>query len=220
MTNAKIGIALAGGYVLGRTKKAKLALGLGMYLAGKKLDLNPAALRKALAASPVVGELRGQAGEQLLTATRSAAKGALTKRVGSIADSLHSRTQGLGLGSGADEGAARADEPEQADDADEAAEADRADEADGADDERDGAPSRRSSTGRTAKKTAKKAAQRPAKKTAGSASGRAEGARKSASSARKSASASGRKAAGSARGTASRTSRTTRGTGGKGGDRG
>lgn len=212
MTNAKIGIALAGGYVLGRTKKAKLALGLGMYLAGKKLDLNPAALRKALAASPVVGELRGQAGEQLLTATRSAAKGALTKRVGSIADSLHSRTQGLGLGSGADEGAARADEPEQADDADEAAEADRADEADGADDERDGAPSRRSSTGRTAKKTAKKAAQRPAKKTAGSA-GRAEGARKSAS-------ASGRKAAGSARGTASRTSRTTRGTGGKGGDRG
>ncbi|MDX6237683.1 MAG: hypothetical protein QOG10_2498, partial [Kribbellaceae bacterium] len=34
MTNAKIGTALVGGYLLGRTKKAKLALGLGMFLAG------------------------------------------------------------------------------------------------------------------------------------------------------------------------------------------
>lgn len=203
MTNAKIGIALAGGYVLGRTKKAKVALGLGMYLAGKKFDLNPAGLRNVLAGSPVLGELRGQAGEQLLTATKTAAKDALTKRVGSIADSLHTRTQGLGSGSDESDGTAQADE--DGEDGEDGG----ADGADGADSERDGTQARRTAPGRTAKKTAK----RPAKKTAGSAAGRADGTRKAASS-------TGRKAAGTARGTASRSSRATRGTGGKGGDRG
>ena len=31
----KIGSAIAGGYLLGRTKKAKKAIGLAMWLAGK-----------------------------------------------------------------------------------------------------------------------------------------------------------------------------------------
>lgn len=94
MTNAKIGVAVVGGYMLGRTKKAKLALGLGMFLAGKKFALDGDALRKALN-SPVIGELNGQVREQIVDATRSAAKDALTKRVGGIADSLHQRSLAL-----------------------------------------------------------------------------------------------------------------------------
>ena len=53
MNNAKIGVALVGGYFLGRTKKAKMAIGLGMFLAGKKLNLDPKQLGKLVANSPV-----------------------------------------------------------------------------------------------------------------------------------------------------------------------
>lgn len=94
-TNAKIAVAVVGGYVLGRTKKARLALGLGMFLAGRKLPLNPEALRKALMESPVLAELNGQVREQIVDATRDGAKGALTRRIGSLADTLHQRTLGL-----------------------------------------------------------------------------------------------------------------------------
>src|SRR4051812_43467565 len=95
MTNAKIGTALVGGYVLGRTKKAKLAIGLGMFLAGKKLPLNADALRQALWDSPVLGELNSQVREQIVDATRTAAKGALVQRASGLADTLHQRTQRL-----------------------------------------------------------------------------------------------------------------------------
>jgi hypothetical protein len=80
--------------LLGRTKKAKLALGLGMFLAGKKFALDGDALRKALG-SPVISELNGQVREQIVDAARTAAKEALTKRVGGIADSLHERSLAL-----------------------------------------------------------------------------------------------------------------------------
>jgi hypothetical protein len=95
VTNAKIGTALVGGYLLGRTKKARLALGLGMFLVGRKLRLDPDALRRTLSDTPLLGELNGQVREQIVEATRTAAKGALTKRVGGLADSLHERTLGL-----------------------------------------------------------------------------------------------------------------------------
>ena len=54
MTNGKIAVAIAGGYLLGRTKKAKLALGLGMLLAGKKITLDPQQLARAVADSPLL----------------------------------------------------------------------------------------------------------------------------------------------------------------------
>lgn len=108
MTNAKIGTALVGGYLLGRTKKAKLAVGLGMFLAGRKMKLDPDALRGILKNSPVLGELNTQVREQIMDATKTAAKGALTKRVGGLADSLHQRTLGL-RGGGEEEDAPRDD---------------------------------------------------------------------------------------------------------------
>ncbi|MEV6793464.1 hypothetical protein AB0M87_15990 [Streptomyces sp. NPDC051320] len=93
--NAKIGVALAGGYLLGRTKKAKMAIGLGMFLAGKKLSLDPAQLGRLVADSPALGRLNGQVRKELVEATKSAATSALTQRATGLADSLQKRTRAL-----------------------------------------------------------------------------------------------------------------------------
>ncbi|OWA13043.1 hypothetical protein B9W68_12845 [Streptomyces sp. CS227] len=111
--NVKIGAALVGGYLLGRTKKAKLAIGFGMFLAGKKLDLDPKKLGSMLASSPVLGGLSDQVRKDLVGATRTAATNALTQRATSFADSLHQRTLRLD-----DPEAAREEEQRDADDAD------------------------------------------------------------------------------------------------------
>jgi hypothetical protein len=174
MTNAKIGTALVGGYLLGRTKKAKLALGLGMFLAGKKLSLDPDAIKKAVAQSPVLGELNSQVREQILGATKTAAKGALTKRVSGLADTLRERTLSLEGGAGGEQDEA-AGEAEQ----DRAARGDDEDETQAED-----APARKtgrragSGTGKARKSTApaRKTASgggKPAARTAGKASGAA-----------------------------------------------
>ncbi|MFC4496939.1 hypothetical protein ACFPA8_22675 [Streptomyces ovatisporus] len=90
--NGRIGMALVGGYLLGRTKKAKLAVGLGMFLAGRKLSLNPQQLAKMAADSPVIGGLSDQVRKDLMNGTKSALTSAVTRRANSLADSLHERT--------------------------------------------------------------------------------------------------------------------------------
>ncbi|MGS2587543.1 hypothetical protein [Streptomyces hebeiensis] len=119
MTNAKIGVALVGGYALGRTKKAKLAIGLGMFLAGRKLSVDPRQLGRLVADSPFLSSLNDQARRELVDATKSAATSALTRRVSGLADSLHERTLDLGepgrrlrrATGGEDEGAEDSEEP-------------------------------------------------------------------------------------------------------------
>jgi len=188
--NGKIGVALVGGYLLGRTKKAKMAIGLGMFLAGKKLSFDPAQLGKLVANSPVLGSLNTQVRKELVEATKSAATSALTKRASGLADSLHERTLGLDDPDGKkgrDEDAE--DEPEDDEEQDPAAE-------DEDQDEKDDKPAPR---------------RRPAAK---SASGKASsGARRGTSGGRKTAS-SARKTTSGTRKTASRT-RTTKNGGGR-----
>ncbi len=117
MNNAKIGLAVVGGYFLGRTKKAKMALGLGLFLAGRKLRLEPHGLGRMIADSPVLGGLSDQARDQLVDATKSAASAALTKRINGLADSLHERTLRLDGSSGAADDE-RADEEREGADGD------------------------------------------------------------------------------------------------------
>lgn len=105
MSNAKIGVALVGGYLLGRTKKAKMAIGLGMFLAGKKLNPDPRQLGAWVAGSPVLGPLNDQVRKELVDATKSAAGAALNQRMNGLADSLHERT--LALDEGGTHGAGR-----------------------------------------------------------------------------------------------------------------
>ncbi|WP_055598705.1 hypothetical protein [Streptomyces aureus] len=94
--SATTAAALVGGYLLGRTKKARLAIGVGMFLAGRRLDLDPRRIGKLLAASPVTGALSEQVRRELFEATKSAAAQALTKRASGLADSLQQRTRALG----------------------------------------------------------------------------------------------------------------------------
>ncbi|MFF1400663.1 hypothetical protein ACFVZD_43880 [Streptomyces sp. NPDC058287] len=107
--NATTAAALVGGYLLGRTKKAKMAIGVGMFLAGRKLDLDPRRIGKLLAASPVTAALSEQVRGELFEATKSAATQALTKRASGFADSLQQRTEAIGRTEDADEDTRDAD---------------------------------------------------------------------------------------------------------------
>lgn len=93
MNNAKIGTALVGGYVLGRTKKVKLALGLGALLAGSRIK--PGQVGKALQQSPFVHTLTDQVRSELTGAGKAAATTLLSSKADHLADSLHQRTAGL-----------------------------------------------------------------------------------------------------------------------------
>ncbi|KUO21008.1 hypothetical protein [Streptomyces dysideae] len=92
MNNAKIGAAVVGGYVLGRTKKAKLAFGLGALLAGSRV--RPGQLGKALD-TPFLSGVRRQVRTELTDASKAAASSVLTAKADSLADVLHERTAGL-----------------------------------------------------------------------------------------------------------------------------
>ncbi|MEU4904093.1 hypothetical protein [Streptomyces sp. NPDC022067] len=146
MTNGKIAVAITGGYLLGRTKKAKLALGLGMLLAGKKITLDPQQLKKSLAETPLLSGLNGQVRKELLDATRKAATTAVSERVNGLADSLHERTAAL-RGGGEEEGAEADAESE---------------------------PEPKPKPPKPPRKAAAKAPARPAKKTAASGAGKAK----------------------------------------------
>lgn len=202
MNNSKIGLALVGGYLLGRTRKAKMAIGLGMFLAGKKLDINPQQLVKMVANSPVVGRLSDQVRKDLVDNTKSALTSAVTQRAGSIADTLHERTLDINDPS---RSAKRSEDAESAEDGEERAE-DSRDERE----ERDERPRARkaaAASGRTAK-TARTARTAKSAGSSASANGKAASARRSAGSgggARNTASSGTRKATGGARKTAAKT---------------
>ncbi|MDT9701597.1 hypothetical protein [Streptomyces sp. P17] len=150
MNNAKIGAALLGGYVLGRTKKAKLAIGLGAMLAGSRV--NPAQLGKTLQQSPFVNTLTKQVRTELTGAGKAAASSVLTAKADSLADALHARTTGLR------EKAQEADEEDEEDEegtaeSEEPEEAEETDEADEDEEEKHRAKTRRKTSGQAAKKT-------------------------------------------------------------------
>ena len=102
-----VAAAVAGGYVLGRTKKAKFALGLVMFFAGKQLKLSPADLAAAgvrqLSDNPQLAGLRDQVRDELLTAVKAAASSTMDRGVSSLTGTLRERTGALsGLGAAAE----------------------------------------------------------------------------------------------------------------------
>lgn len=99
MNRVGLGLAVGAGYILGRTKKLKLAFAVGTIVAGKRLNLGPRAV-----ADLVSGQLRNnpqfkELGDQLrqdLRGVGGAATGALVERqLDSLADGLHDRTAGM-----------------------------------------------------------------------------------------------------------------------------
>jgi hypothetical protein len=98
-TKVSLAAAVAAGYVLGRTKKGKLAIGLASLVAGQQLPLNPRdmismGVRK-LAENPQVAPLIEQVRGELLTAGRTALSAQANRRLVSVADALQQRTSAL-----------------------------------------------------------------------------------------------------------------------------
>lgn len=114
---AALALAVAGGYVLGRTKKAKLALSVGGVVLGRRLQLDPQRLlslvEERLMADPQLAELRDQLRDDLGGVGRAAASAFVSRRIDGLADSLHARTAGVQerLGSGTEETRAEDEEP-------------------------------------------------------------------------------------------------------------
>ncbi|WP_037356017.1 hypothetical protein [Amycolatopsis orientalis] len=95
----KIAAAVVGGYVLGRRKKAKLAVTMGAWLVGKKLNLDPKKLlsdvTRELASSPELAGVRDQVRDEVLGAGKTLAADILTHQAGRLAGSLQERTDSL-----------------------------------------------------------------------------------------------------------------------------
>ncbi|MGW5902570.1 DNA primase [Streptomyces althioticus] len=209
MNRTGMGLAIGAGYLLGRTKKLKMALAVGGLVAGKKLNLSPRAVAdlvsQQLRDNPQFKEL----GDQLrgdLRGVGKAASGALVERqISSLADRLHGRTAEVrgrldGGGEdrdGTDESAGEEPYDEETDD--------REPDDTGEDREDDGGRGSGPEAGRTAKKAAKKA---PAKK--GSAAKKAAPAGRAAGGPAKKAAAkktAAKKTASASRGARSRSSK-------------
>ncbi len=97
--NSKIALGVAGGYLLGRTKKMKLALSLGGLLIGQKIPTNPRDLlkqgQKLVQGNENLSEIDEMLRGKLLEAARAAALATLSSRMNSVSDSIRERTDGL-----------------------------------------------------------------------------------------------------------------------------
>jgi hypothetical protein len=98
---AKVALAAAvvGGYVLGRTKKGRVALSVATYLAGRRFGLEPRQLAaegmRRLGEVPQVAELQEQLRGEVLDAGRQAVTAAANRSMASLADAIGDRTARL-----------------------------------------------------------------------------------------------------------------------------
>lgn len=96
MNRVGLGLAVGAGYVLGRTKKMKLAFAVGTMVAGKRMNLSPRALGELLSQQLQNNPQFKEIGDQLRQDMRGvgkAASGALVERqISGLADRLHGRT--------------------------------------------------------------------------------------------------------------------------------
>ncbi|MEU9594271.1 hypothetical protein ACGF7W_29225 [Streptomyces sp. NPDC048219] len=119
-SKAALAAAMAGGYLLGRTKKAKLAFAVGSYLAGRRLGLSPGQMLSQqlgrLQLTPQFQELTDQVRGELLTAGRTAVTAAANRRLTGFADTLRDRTHALDGAGRRDDGAEPDDRYDEYDD--------------------------------------------------------------------------------------------------------
>src|SRR6476646_3659075 len=89
---ARVALAVGGGYLLGRTKKMKLALTLAGMAAGKRMT-GPSGLvsqgLELLRTAPELEGLRGDMRQKLIEAGRTAALSGATNAVGRMTDRVN-----------------------------------------------------------------------------------------------------------------------------------
>lgn len=99
-TRTAMAAGMAAGYLLGRSKKGKVAFAVASFAVGRKISLSPRdllvdGLRK-LCDSPQCRQLTEQVQGDLLTSGRSALKAVVDRELGGFADMLADRTRALG----------------------------------------------------------------------------------------------------------------------------
>ncbi|MFI9819670.1 DNA primase [Streptomyces sp. NPDC052013] len=175
MNRLGLGLAVGAGYLLGRTKKLKMAVAVGGLVAGKKLNLSP-----RMVAELVSQQLRDnpqfkELGDQLrgdLRGVGKAASGALVERqLDAVADRLHGRTAELRdrlAGGGLPGTGKNAQDTEDTEETEDAGGAEGAEEPEGRESEDEEAAERAEQRAPAKKSAAKKAAKKaPAKKAPG-----------------------------------------------------
>ncbi|MBR8638774.1 DNA primase [Streptomyces tuirus] len=179
MNRMGLGLAMGAGYLLGRTRKLKMAMAVGGLVAGKKLNLSPRMvaelLQQQLRNNPQFKEIGDQLREDLRGVGKAASGAMVERQLDAFADRLHGRTtQMRDQLSGAVPGGRGA----EADDAEDEEPEDSGPKTTETDEEQDDrerepaakkAPARKAAKKAPAKKAAKKAPAKkaPAKKTAG-----------------------------------------------------
>ena len=123
-SNAKVVIAVASGYLLGRSKKMKLAITVGSMLAGQRIATDPRGLLKQgqqlVEGNEELSQIQEQVQSKLLEAAKAAALATLSSRMELFSDSLRDRTDSLrGLAGELEEAADVAEEQEPEDEAEE-----------------------------------------------------------------------------------------------------
>lgn len=165
----RVMIAVAGGYVLGRTKKMKLAIMLAGMASGNKIARDPTQLlaqgTRLVQSSPQLSALSDQVRGRLVEVGKDVAVAVVSRQMDSLSDRLSERTDRL---SGRlDEGTG--DVADRADDAVDRGEDDRGTGTSGADHRTAASPPRKRQAASTATSRSDKAAGSPARhRTAGS----------------------------------------------------
>ena len=96
MNRMGLGLALGAGYLLGRTKKLKMAVAVGGLVAGKKLNLSPRMvaelLQQQLRNNPQFKEIGDQLREDLRGVGKAASGAMVERQLDALSDRLHGRT--------------------------------------------------------------------------------------------------------------------------------
>ncbi|MFF8673624.1 DNA primase [Streptomyces sp. NPDC015242] len=96
MNRMGLGLAIGAGYLLGRTKKLKMAMAVGGLVAGKKLNLSPRMvadlLQEQLKNNPQFKEIGDQLREDLRGVGKAASGAMVERQIDALADRLHGRT--------------------------------------------------------------------------------------------------------------------------------
>ncbi|MFK4146546.1 DNA primase [Streptomyces sp. NPDC004065] len=96
MNRVGLGLAVGAGYLLGRTKKLKLAVAVGSLVAGKKMNLSPRQLaglvNQQLKDNPQFKEIGDQLRQDLRGVGKAASGAMVERQMTALADRLHGRT--------------------------------------------------------------------------------------------------------------------------------
>ncbi|MFI9154430.1 DNA primase [Streptomyces sp. NPDC053367] len=96
MNRAGLGLAIGAGYLLGRTRKLKLAVAVGTFVAGRRMNLGPGTVvdlvSRQLRENPQFKELGDQLRGDLRGVGKAASSAMIERQLDALAGRLHDRT--------------------------------------------------------------------------------------------------------------------------------